>query len=77
MQPSVLFYIASIWLVGRDCFETWEQSSAPGAAGRAMQLRREASPVVVRHSNKARTGIAFLVSYTARLDWGKTSRMPK
>ena len=46
------------------CFGTaGEHSWGERALRRSGQLGREASKVVVRHSNKDRTSIAFLVSY--------------
>ena len=67
---------AVLFCFNLGCFGTalnpaGEQSGGAGAQKRARQLRREAYPVLVRHSNKARTSIAFLVSYTARLELGK------
>ena len=48
-----------------------EHSQGERAAGTALRLGSEAYQVLVRHSNKPRTGIAFLVSNTARLELGK------
>ena len=70
-MPGAVFLLL-IWLpFGLGFGTAGEHSWGERALRRSGQLGREASSVLVRHSNKARTSLAFLVSYTARLELGK------
>ena len=65
-------FLLLIWLpFGLGFGTAGEHSWEERALRRSGQLGREASSVLVRHSNKARASLAFLVSYTARLELGK------